>query len=71
MPKVKDKHLIFKASIIGIKTHLLVDNSSEAKLINKFFVCTNKLSTLKLEKYINLILRNDKIENLLKNPLLN
>ena len=47
--KVESKHLIFKASVAGIKTYLLVDNDSEAKLIDKSFVRTNKISTFKFK----------------------
>ena len=61
MPKVKGKHLIFKTSKAGMKTCLFIDNSSKTKLIDKFFARTNKLSTFKLEKYINLTLENDKV----------
>ena len=32
--KVEGKHLIFKASVAGIKTHLFVDNSSKIELID-------------------------------------
>ena len=61
MPKVEGKHLIFKTSIARMKTHLLIDNSSEAKLIKESFVHTNKLLIFKLEKYINLTLGNSKM----------
>ena len=61
VPKVENKHLIFKTSTAKIKTSLLVDNSSEVKLIDKSFTCTNKLSIFKLERYINLTLGNDKV----------
>ena len=44
-----------------MKTCLLVDNGSEAKLIDESFACTNKLSIFKLEKCINLILGNSKV----------
>ena len=50
--KVKGKYLVFKSSIAGIYTCLLIDNSNEAKLIDKSFVCTNKISTFQLEKSI-------------------
>ena len=40
--KIESQYLIFKASIDGIKTCLLVDNNNEAKLIDKFFVNINK-----------------------------
>ena len=59
--KVESKHLIFKASIAKMKTYLFVDNGNEAKFIDKFFVHTKKLSTFKVEKYINLILKNSKV----------
>ena len=47
--KVKDKHLIFKTSIAGIHTCLLIDNGSEAKLIDKSFACSNKISIFQLK----------------------
>ena len=72
MPKVEGKHLIFKASRIGMKTRLPVDNGNKIKLINKSFMCINKLSTFKLEKCINLIFKNGKIvQKLTKKALIN
>ena len=56
--KIKGKYLVFKTSIAGIHTCLLINNGSEAKLINKFFVCLNKTSTFQLEKLIQLMLDN-------------
>ena len=44
-----------------MKTCLLIDNESEAELINEFFVRANKISSFKLKKPINLTLRNDKV----------
>ena len=61
VPKAEGEHLILKTSIAEMKTHLLVDNRSEAKLIDKFFVCANNISTFKLGKPIDFILRNGKI----------
>ena len=61
MPKVIGEHLIFKASIAGMKTRLLVDNGSEAELIDESFVRTNKIPTFKLEKPINLTLGNGEV----------
>ena len=61
MPKIEGKHLMFKPSINGMKTCLLVDNSSEIKLIDKFFVRTNKISTFKLKKAIKLTLGNGEV----------
>ena len=58
VPKIKGKHLVFKSSINGMKTRLLVDNGSETKLIDKSFVRTNKISTFKLKKAIKLTLGN-------------
>ena len=58
MLKIEGKHLMFKSSINRIKTRLLVDNGSETKLIDKFFVRTNKISTFKLKKAIKLTLGN-------------
>ena len=61
MLKVESKYLIFKTNIAGMKTRLLVDNGSKAKLIDEFFVCTNKFSIFKLERCINLMLENGKV----------
>ena len=59
--KVEGKHLVFKTSIAGIHTHLLIDNDSEAELIDKFFVHSNKISPFQLEKPIQLTLGNSKV----------
>ena len=59
--KVKNEHLIFKTSIIRVKPYLLVDNKSKTELIDKFFVRANKISIFKLEKLINLTLKNSKV----------
>ena len=61
MPKIEGKHLVFKSSINGMKTHLLIDNSSETELIDKSFMRINKISTFKLKKGIKLILSNDEV----------
>ena len=61
MLKIKNKNLSFKTSITRVKTYLLVDNKSEAELINEFFVHANKISSFKLKKPINFILKNRKI----------
>ena len=61
MPKVEGKHLIFKTSIAGIKTRLLINNRNEAELIDESFVRANKIPSFKLEEPINFILGNDKI----------
>ena len=42
--KIEGKHLVFKTSIAGIKTRLLIDNGSEAELIDESFVRKHKLS---------------------------
>ena len=52
---------MFKASIEGIKNRLLIDNGSEAELIDKSFVRTQKISTFKLRKKIKLTLGNKKV----------
>ena len=44
-----------------MKTHLLIDNRNETELINKSFMCANKILFFKLEKPINLILGNNKV----------
>lgn len=41
--------------------HLLIDNGSEAKLINEFFVHTHRISMFKLKKKIKLELSNSKV----------
>ena len=61
MPKTKGKHLVFKSSINGMKTYLLVDNGSETKLIDEFFVHMNKISTFKLKKVIKLPFGNGEV----------
>ena len=61
MPKIKSKHLAFKASIAGIKTQLLIDNGSKAKLIDESFVRTQKINTFKLKKKIKLTLGNGEV----------
>ena len=61
MVKVEGKHLVFKTSIAGIHTCLLIDNDSKVKLIDKSFVCSNKISTFQLEKSIQLTLGNGKV----------
>ena len=48
MPKIESKHLVFKAGIAGIKTRLLIDNGSKAKLIDKSFVRTQRINIFKL-----------------------
>ena len=70
--KVESKHLVFKTSIARIHTHLLIDNGSKAKLINKFFVRSNKISIFQLEKPIQLTLGNGKVvQRLIKGCLVN
>ena len=56
--KIKGKHLIFKTNIVGIHIHLLIDNSSKAKLMDKLFI---RSSTFQLEKLIQLMLGNSKV----------
>ena len=58
MPKIAGKHLVFKASVAEIKTCLLIDNDSEAELIDGSFMRTNKISTFKLKTRIGLELGN-------------
>ena len=68
--KVKGKHLVFKTSIAGIHTRLLIDNDSKTKLINKFFARLNKISTFQLEKPIQLTLGNSEaVQHLTKKCL--
>ena len=52
-------HLVFKTSIAGIKTRLLIDNGSEAELIDESFVRKHKLNTFKLDKKVKLTLWRD------------
>ena len=47
MPKIKGKHLVFKASIAKIKTCLLTENGSKA---NKSFVHTQNIDTFQTDK---------------------
>ena len=61
---------MFKASIAGIKTRLLIDNGSEAELINKSFVRTQKMSIFRLRKKIKLTLENGKVVQKLDNACL-
>ena len=61
MLKIAGKHLVFKASVAGIKTCLLIDNGSEAELIDESFVRTNKISTFKLKTQIRLELSNGEV----------
>lgn len=59
--KIEGKHLIFKVSIAKMKTRLLINNGSKTEFIDEFFVHTNKILILKLEKTINFIFENGKI----------
>ena len=52
---------MFKSSIAGIHTCLLIDNDSEAELIDESFAHSNKISTFQLKKLIQLILGNGKV----------
>ena len=52
---------MFKASVAGIKTRLLIDNGSKAELIDESFVRTQKISTFKLRKKIKLTLGNGEV----------
>ena len=61
MPKIEGKHLVFKASVAGMKTRLLIDNGSEAELIDKSFVRTQRINTFKLKKKIKLTLGNREV----------
>ena len=70
--KVKGKHFIFKTSIAGIHIRLLIDNGSKAKLIDKSFARSNKISTFQLEKPIQLTLGNGEVvQRLTKRCLVN
>ena len=44
-----------------MKTHLLINNGSEAELIDKSFARTQKIETFKLAKRIKLTLGNGKV----------
>ena len=63
--KIEGKHLVFKTSIAGIKTRLLVDNGSEAELIDESFARVNNLNTSKLETGVKLTLGNGEVAQLL------
>ena len=66
--KAKDKHvrratgqhLVFKPYVNGTKVKTLIDNGSEAELIDTSYAHRHKLDIFKLEKGINLILGNGK-----------
>ena len=49
----------------GIKTSLLVDNGSEAELIDESFARIHKLNTFKLDKKVKLTLGNGEVVQLL------
>ena len=53
--KVENKYLIFKTSIAGVKTCLLIDNGSEAEFIDEIFMHINKILFFEPKKPINLI----------------
>ena len=61
VPKIKEKYLVFQAGIAEIKTCLLIDNGSEAKLIDKAFVCEQRINIFKLKRKIKLTLGNKKV----------
>ena len=61
VPKVNGKYLIFKTSIARVKNFLLIDNRSEAELIDESFMRANKIPSFKLEKSINFILKNGRV----------
>ena len=63
--KIESKHLVIKTIIAGIKTRLLVDNRSEAELIDESFARVNKLNTSKLETGVKLTLGNGEVAQLL------
>ena len=68
--KIEGKHLVFKTSIAGIKTRLLIDNGSEAELIDESFVRKHKLNTFKLDKKVKLTLGNGEVVQLLSKAAL-
>ena len=71
MFKIEHKHLIFKTSIVEVKTHLLIDNKNEIELIDEFLEHANKISTFELKKSIDFILENGKIiQQLIKKILI-
>ena len=61
VPKIEGKHLVFKASIAGMKTQLLIDNSTEAKLIDESFVRTQRINIFKLRKKMKHTLGNGEV----------
>ena len=71
MQKINSKHFVFKASIAETKTCFLMDKGSEAKLIDKYFVHTQKISTFKLKKKIKLMLKNGKTLSKLDKKMFN
>ena len=52
---------MFKASIAGVKTRLLINNGNKTKLIDKSFVREQKINTFKLKKKIKPTLGNRKV----------
>ena len=68
--KIEGKHSFFKTSIAGIKTRLLIDNGSEAELVDESFVRKHKLNTFKLDKKSKLTLRNGEVVQLLSKAAL-
>ena len=48
VPKIERKYPIFKTNVASIKTRVSIDNNSEAKLIDKFFVRLHRISMFKL-----------------------
>ena len=68
--KIEGMHLVFKTSIAGIKTRLLIDNGSEAELIDESFVRKHKLNTFKLDKKVKLTLGNGEVVQLLSKAAL-
>ena len=58
VPKIESKHLAFKINVARIKTRVLIDNGSKAKLIDKSFVRLHGISKFRLTKKIKLELGN-------------
>ena len=61
VPKIEGKHLVFKASVAGMKTRLLIDNGSKAELIDESFVRTQRIDIFKSKKQIKLTLGNGEV----------
>lgn len=54
----KGSYMILKATVNSINTRILLDNGSQADLVNEPFARANKLDTFPLTKRIRMTLRD-------------